>query len=207
MPRASRADVARELARRDPALGKVIQRAGPVRLRAPNPDGVFGALVRSIVYQQLAGRAAHAIHTRVRALVDGPLTPEAVLALPDEALRGAGLSAAKLASIRDLAAKVAEDVVPLGRIRKMTDAEVVDHLTVVRGVGRWTVEMLLLFELRRPDVWPTGDLGVRVGYGLMHGSAEPPTAKELEPLGDIYRPHRSLAALYCWRAVDLARGA
>lgn len=205
MPRLSRTEAAAELARRDPALGAVIAEAGPIKLRGPNPDGVFGALVRSIVFQQLAGRAAQAIHGRVRGLVEGPLTPEALLALPDEALRGAGLSGAKLASLRDLAAKVAEGIVPLHDLRRMTDDEVVERLVTVRGIGRWTAEMLLMFELKRPDVWPTGDLGVRMGYGLVHGMAEPPTPKVLEALGDVYRPHRSLAALYCWQAVDLRR--
>ncbi len=205
MPKVSRVAATAELARRDPALAKVIAEAGAIKLRGPNPDGVFGALVRSIVFQQLAGRAAQAIHTRVRALVDGALTPEALLALPDDALRGAGLSGAKLASLRDLAAKVAEGVVPLHDLRRMTDDEIVERLVTVRGIGRWTSEMLLMFELKRPDVWPTGDLGVRVGYALVHGLSEPPPPKVLESLGDIYRPHRSLAALYCWEAVDLKR--
>ena len=206
MARLSRAAATAELARRDPALGRVIAEAGPIKMRAGNPDGVFGALVRSIVFQQLAGRAAEAIHGRVRALVPGPLAPEALLALPDDALRGAGLSGAKLASIRDLAAKVAEGVVPLDDLRQMTDDEIVERITVVRGIGRWTVEMLLLFELKRPDVWPTGDLGVRAGFALAQGLAELPKPKELEEAGELYRPYRSLAALYCWEAVHISRG-
>jgi DNA-3-methyladenine glycosylase II len=204
MPRVSWKAATEELARRDPRLATVIDRTGPVKLRARNPDGPFGALVRAIVFQQLAGKAAAAIHGRVRALVDGPLTPDAVLALPETDLRGAGLSASKTASILDLATKVATGTVPLDDVRRLTDEAIVDRLVTVRGIGRWTAEMFLLFELRRLDVWPVDDLGVRHGYGLMHG-VERPTAKELVELGDPYRPYRSVAAWYCWRAVDLER--
>ncbi len=195
-----------ELARRDPAFRVVIERAGPVRLRARNADGPFGALVRSIVYQQLAGRAAAAIHGRVRALVPGMLTPESLLALPEEALRGAGLSAAKTASVRDLAAKAASGELALTRLGRLADDDIVARLSTVRGIGRWTAEMFLLFELHRPDVWPTGDLGVRKGYAVLHGMAEMPEPKELEALGEPYRPYRSVAAWYCWQAVHIARG-
>ena len=191
-----------EVAARDPALAAVIARAGPIRLRAADPDGAFGALVRAIAFQQLAGAAASAIHGRVRALVDGPLTPEAVLALPVEALRGAGLSAAKTASVRD---RTASGQVELGRTARLSDDEIVARLSEVRGIGRWTAEMFLLFELRRPDVWPTGDLGVRVGWGLAHGLDGPPTPAELAALGEPLRPVRSVAAWYCWQAVHLAR--
>jgi DNA-3-methyladenine glycosylase II len=197
-----------EVVARDPVLARLVDLAGPFRPRPRNPDGPFGALVRAIVFQQLAGNAAAAIHGRFRALVPGDLTPEAILALPDEALRGAGLSNAKLLSIRDLAAHVADGRLPLDRrkLGRMSDDDVVAHLVPVRGIGRWTAEMFLLFELRRLDVWPVDDLGVRMGYGLAWGVDPMPTAKELAALGDPYRPYRSVAAWYCWRAVDLHRG-
>jgi DNA-3-methyladenine glycosylase II len=195
-----------EVAVRDPALAVVIRRAGPPNLRAADPDGPFGALVRAIVYQQLAGRAAAAIHGRVRALVDGPLTPEAVLALPEASLRAAGLSAAKTASVRDLAGRAVAGDVTLDGLRRLPDDEVVTRLSTVRGIGQWTAEMFLLFELRRLDVWPTGDLGVREGWRLAHGLESQPTPAQLALLGEPLRPVRSVAAWYCWQAVHIARG-
>lgn len=195
-----------ELAVRDPAFVPIIERAGPARIRTKDPDGPFGALVRAIAYQQLAGKAAAAIHGRFRALVPGPLTPEAVLALPEAAMRGAGLSAAKTASVRDLAARAAGGELALAGLPRLTDDEIVTRLSAVRGIGRWTAEMFLLFELRRLDVWPTGDLGVREGWRLAHGLDAQPTPAALELLGDPLRPGRSAAAWYCWQAVHIARG-
>ena len=203
MARTSLAAATAELARRDPVLAGLVARAGPVRLRGPNPDGAFGALATAVVHQQLAGRAAAAIHGRFRALVDGPLTPAAVLALPEERLRGAGLSAAKTAAVLDLAAKVADGTVPLERLKRRPDDEVVRRLTVVRGIGRWTAEMFLLFELRRPDVWPVDDYGVRAGYARAWSLPSPPPPARLAELGERFRPYRSVAAWYCWRAVEL----
>ena len=195
-----------ELPLLDPAFAPVVERAGPPKLRTKDPDGPFGALVRAVAYQQLAGKAAAAIHGRFRALVAGPLTPEAVLALPEEAMRGAGLSGAKTASIRDLAARAAGGELSLAALPRLTDDEIVARLSAVRGIGRWTAEMFILFELRRLDVWPTGDLGVREGWRLMHDLDAQPTPKELELLGDPLRPIRSVAAWYCWQAVNIARG-
>lgn len=197
---------AAEVARIDPAFVPVLERTGSPSMRAKNPDGPFGALARSITYQQLAGNAAAAIHGRFRALVPGPLTPEAVLALPEEAMRGAGLSAAKTASIRDLAARAAGGELGLTSLSRLPDEEIVARLTAVRGIGRWTAEMFLLFELRRLDVWPTGDLAVREGWRLIHGLDIAPTPKALELLGEPFRPVRSAAAWYCWQAVHVARG-
>lgn len=194
-----------QVAAADPALAAVIARAGPVRLRPRDPDGPFGALVRAVTFQQLAGAAAAAIHARVRALVDGPLTPQAVLVLPESSLRGAGLSAAKTASVRDLAARMAGGELDLSRISRMADAEIVERLSRVRGIGAWTAEMFLLFELRRLDVWPIGDLGVRHGWSLAHGLDVAPTPAQLGALGRPLRPVRSVAAWYCWQAVHLAR--
>ena len=197
---------AAEVARLDPALGVVVDRAGPARLRTKDPDGPFGALVRAIAYQQLAGKAAAAIHGRFRALVPGPLTPEAVLALREDALRGAGLSAAKTASVRDLASKAASGELVLATLHRLPDDEIVARLSAVRGIGRWTAEMFLIFELRRLDVWPTGDLAVREGWRLAHGLDTPPTPAQLQVLGEPLRPVRSVAAWYCWQAVHIARG-
>ena len=140
----------------------------------------------------------------MRALVPGPLTAEALNAVPDADLRGAGLSANKLASLRDLSAKMLDGTVVLGG-RGLADDEVVARLTAVRGIGRWTAEMYLMFELRRLDVWPVNDLGVRQGYGITWHLDPPPAARRLEPLGDRFRPYRSVVARYCWEAVALAR--
>jgi DNA-3-methyladenine glycosylase II len=191
------------LADRDPVMRRLVDQAGPVEYRPPSGPH-FDALVEAIVYQQLAGPAAAAIHRRLIAAVDGTLTPERLLELPPESLRAVGLSGAKAASITDLAAKVLDGTVlldPAG-LREESDAEVVKRLTAVRGIGRWTAEMFLMFQLGRVDVWPTGDLGVRKGFGLGWGIPTP-TAKELEPLGDPYRPYRSIVAWYCWRATEL----
>ena len=189
------------IAARDPAMGRVIAAVGPPRLRPPL-ESAFAALVRSITFQQLAGRAAAAIHGRfVAALGDG-VVPEAVLALPEPAFRAAGLSGAKTASIRDLAARMVDGTVPLEAIEALSDDEIVERLSRVRGIGRWTAEMFLIFQLRRPDVWPVDDLGVRKGYALAHGLAAAPKPRELLVLGEPYRPHRTVAAWYCWRAAE-----
>jgi len=193
--------------KRDPVLAKLVARVGPITYRPRSPDGHFGALVRAIVYQQLAGAAARAIHERVRGAVHGVLTPHALADLPDRTLRAAGLSAAKLASLRDLSSKVLDGTVTLEASSKLTDEEIITTLTTVRGIGRWTAEMYLMFELRRPDVWPVDDLGVRQGYGLAWGLRATPTAKELARLGDRFRPYRSIVARYCWEAVALFRRA
>jgi DNA-3-methyladenine glycosylase II len=188
----------------DPVMARLVEVVGPIRHRPRDPDGHFGALVRSIVFQQLAGRAANAIHGRVRALVRGPLTPEALLAVPDQDLRAAGLSAAKLASLRDLSAKVLDRTIILGGSR-VPDAQIIARLVTVRGIGRWTAEMYLMFALRRLDVWPVDDLGVRQGYGLAWSLDPPPRPRQLQPLGERFRPYRSVVARYCWEAVALAR--
>jgi 3-methyladenine DNA glycosylase/8-oxoguanine DNA glycosylase len=189
----------------DPVVARLVKAAGPVRYRPRDPDGPFGALVRAITYQQLAGAAARAIHGRFRALIDGPLTPEAVAELPDAAMRGAGLSRNKVASVRDLAAKVMDGTVVLSGAR-VSDEEMISRLSTVRGIGRWTAEMYLMFELRRLDIWPVDDLGVRQGYGVAWSTDPPPTASQLQPLGDRFRPYRSVVARYCWEAVALNAG-
>ena len=207
MPSPSLSTAIETVASADPVLANLVATAGPIRHRPRDPDGPFGALVRAIVFQQLAGRAANAIDQRVRALVDGPLVPAALLAVPDQALRAAGLSAAKLASVRDLSAKVFDGTVELGRMTRLSDEDVIAQLVTVRGIGRWTAEMFLMFQLRRFNVWPVDDLGVRQGYGLAWALDPTPTAGQLQPLGDRFRPYRSIVARYCWEAVALARRA
>jgi DNA-3-methyladenine glycosylase II len=195
------------LAERDPVLRRLVEAAGPPRMRPP-AESHLASLVRAIVYQQLAGSAAAAIHGRLLAALDGDVTPQGLLSLPPETLRSAGLSAAKAASLQDLAGKVLDGTVVLDPpgLRAESDDEVVARLSTVRGIGKWTAEMFLMFQLRRLDVWPTGDLGVRKGYGLAWGIPTP-TAKQLDPLGDPYRPYRSVLAWYCWRAAELYAGA
>jgi 3-methyladenine DNA glycosylase/8-oxoguanine DNA glycosylase len=194
-----------EVASRDPVLAELVARVGPIKHRPRDPDGPFAALVRAIVFQQLAGRAAQAIYGRVRAAVGDTLTPEALNGVSDETLRAAGLSGNKLAALRDLSVKVLDGTVTLTRTSRRSDDELVAGLTAVRGIGRWTAEMYLMFQLRRLDVWPVDDLGVRQGYGLAWRLEPPPTAKQLEPLGDRFRPYRSIVARYCWAAVPLLR--
>jgi DNA-3-methyladenine glycosylase II len=194
---------ARQLADRDPVLARLVAEAGPLSLPVPT-ETHFGTLVRAITFQQLAGPAARAIHGRLIAALGGDISPEGLAALPDEALRSAGLSGAKTASLRDLATKVLDGTVVLDsrRLAHLSDDEIVAQLSSVRGIGRWTAEMFLIFQLRRLDVWPTGDLGVRRGYGLAWG-VPMPTPKQLDALGEPYRPYRSVVAWYCWRAAEL----
>lgn len=174
---------------------------GPPQIRAPQ-DSYFASFVRSIVFQQLAGRAAAAIHGRFLDALGAPLSPEAIQAAPDAVLRACGLSQAKLLSLRDLSAKVLDGTVPLDGLHELDDDEIVSRVTTVRGIGRWTVEMFLIFQLRRLDVWPVDDLAVRRGYAVIHGLPEWPRPKELRALGEAYRPLRTVAAWYCWRTSD-----
>ncbi len=191
------------LVRQAPEFAPYVDAHGPAELRRARPRRThFAELARAICFQQLAGAAARTIHTRFVAALDGDVTPEAVLALPVETMRAAGLSGNKTASIRDLAEKVLAGDVELDRVAKLSDDEIVGELTLVRGIGRWTAEMFLMFQLGRLDVWPVGDLGVRKGYAVIHGWSAMPTPKVLEVLGEPLRPYRSLAAWYCWRAAD-----
>jgi DNA-3-methyladenine glycosylase II len=191
------------LAHQAPQFEPYVEAFGPADLRRSRPRRThFAELVRAICFQQLAGAAARTIHGRLELALDGDTTPEAVLALPVETLRAAGLSANKAASIRDLAERVLAGDVELDRVARLSDEKIVSELTLVRGIGRWTAEMFLMFQLGRLDVWPVGDLGVRKGFAVIHGLPAMPTARELEALGDPLRPYRSLAAWYCWRAAD-----
>jgi 3-methyladenine DNA glycosylase/8-oxoguanine DNA glycosylase len=191
-----------ELAARDPVLAALVAAAGPCVLGERSGRSHFESLCRSITYQQLAGRAASAIWQRVRTLVPGRFTPEAVAALDITVLRAAGLSNAKARSITDLAAHVVDGRVHLARVAKLSDDTIVEELSQVWGIGTWTAQMFLMFQLGRLDVWPSLDLGVRAGYARAWSLPATPTAKELEPLGDRFRPYRSVAAWYCWRALE-----
>jgi DNA-3-methyladenine glycosylase II len=196
-------DAVAALSRADPAMAAFVAQVGPCRLaRRRHPGGAFAALARSILYQQLATGAAAAIHGRFAALYDGRPTPAAVLATPEADLRAMGLSAAKAASVKDLAAKVLDGTVRLHGITRLDDDEIVERLCAVRGIGPWTAHMFLIFQLNRPDVWPVGDYGVRAGYARITGLPTQPSPGELAPAGERFRPWRTVAAWYCWRALD-----
>lgn len=201
-----------KLAAADPLLAKHIAKVGPLRLQLKETEGTFAALAESIVYQQLSGRAAATIFGRVRALYPGgQLEPRRLLATKDVALRGAGLSAAKLASLQDLAKRsVAGEIPPLPELERMEDDAIVERLTAVRGIGRWTVEMLLIFRLGRPDVLPVADYGIKKGFARVfpktgrtkYGPDELPTPTALSARAERWRPFRSVASWYLWRALD-----
>ena len=176
--------------------------AGPCTLVQRRQGGWFAALARAIVYQQLAIGAAEAIHGRFAALYGGRPTPPTVLATPDADLRAVGLSGAKVAAVKDLAARVDDGRLRLTRISRLPDDEVVAQLCTVRGIGPWTAHMFLMFQLNRPDVWPVLDLSVRAGWARIHRLSAPPPAAQLAELGERYRPWRTVAAWYCWRAME-----
>ena len=231
-PRYDSAAAIAHLTAADPKLGRLIQRAGPFTLRVASAQSPFEALVESIVYQQLHGKAAATIHRRLlESFAPVPTlevsgtgahpTPQQILDCPNAQLRAAGLSANKALALRDLAAKTLDGTVPtLSRIRRMSDEAIVDHLTQVRGIGRWTVEMLLIFRLGRPDVLPVSDYGVRKGFVLTFTGLKPfadgkpakvppadlPTPAEMERRAKKWAPWRSIASWYLWRACDLANG-
>jgi 3-methyladenine DNA glycosylase/8-oxoguanine DNA glycosylase len=203
VPRVSLSSAIREVAARDPILAGLIAQVGPIRYLQLFPDGPFGMLVRSIISQQISAAAAKAIMARAAAAVGGSFTPEGFVATSDEALRTAGFSRNKIASVRDLSAKVLDGTVDVNPASHLSDEEIIDRLVTVRGIGRWSAEMYLMHCLRRLDVWPVGDLDVRAGYALIWEIMPRPTARELEPLGDRFRPYRSVVARYCQEAVFL----
>lgn len=200
-------EAARILAERDPVIARLVEDAGLPSFPRPT-ETHFAALVRSVTHQQLAGAAAQAIHGRLVHALGDEVTPERLLATPTEDLRAAGLSGNKVLSLQDLATKVLDGTVVLdGRgLARESDEEVVAGLTTVRGIGKWSAEIFLMFQLRRLDVWPTGDLGVRKGFGLAW-AIPTPTPKTLDALGEPYHPYRSIVAWYCWRATQLYAGA
>jgi DNA-3-methyladenine glycosylase II len=202
---------------RDPKLAALIDRAGPFTLRLDPAPSPFESLLESILYQQLHGKAAASIHRRVREFFGGDPTPQQLLDTPDEPLRTAGVSGNKIKALRDLAARTMDGTVPShAAILKMPDADIVERLTAVRGIGPWTVEMLLIFRMGRPDVLPVTDYGVRKGYALTFQrlpKSRPIEASDL-PKPDVlfkrglrWAPFRSVASWYLWRACDLAKSA
>lgn len=204
------------LRERDAKLGALIDRVGEFALRLDPAPSPFESLLESILYQQLHGKAAATIHRRVREYFGGDPPPQALIDTPDEILRAAGVSGNKIRAMKDLAAKTLDGTVPShAAIAKMPDADIVERLTEVRGIGPWTVEMLLIFRMGRPDVLPVTDYGVRKGYALtfMKVPKSRPIAAEDLPKPDVvfkrgmrWKPFRSVASWYLWRACDLARG-
>jgi DNA-3-methyladenine glycosylase II len=190
----------------DRTLARLIRKVGPCTLKPKNRRAPFEALVQAVTHQQLNGTAAATILKRVRDIYSGKRfpSPEDLLATSDERLRAAGLSRAKTAALKDIAAKTIDGTIPGSRaIVRMSNEEILERLTSVRGVGPWTVEMLLMFTLGRMDVLPVTDYGVRKGFAVTYGWKELPTPKELLTYGERWRPHRSTAAWYLWRALEL----
>ena len=193
------------LTTKDKTLARLIRRVGPCRLCTDNRRSPFESLVEAVAHQQLHGKAARTILGRVKALVPNRRfpSPDDLLHLPEDSLRAAGLSRAKVAAVKDIAAKTRDRIVPTARqMAHMEDAEIVERLTTIRGVGRWTVEMLLIFKLGRLDVLPIDDFGVRKGFAITYRHEDLPRPKALLDYGERWRPFRSVAAWYLWRAVD-----
>lgn len=198
-------EVMRELCRIDPHLARVIRKAGSFPTKKQKPQPPFESLLRAIVYQQLAGKAAATIYGRVRALgSDGKCpTPEEIMRATKAKLRRAGLSRQKIAAVKDLAKKTIDGTVPpLAAIRRMSEEEILERLTQVRGIGEWSVQMFLMFQLGRPDVLPIKDLGIRKGFQHVYGLEEEPKPQAVLEHGERWRPYRSIASWYLWRAVD-----
>jgi DNA-3-methyladenine glycosylase II len=185
----------------DPVLCGIIERVGPFRMEYGPPE--FHSLAESILYQQLNGRAAETIFNRFTALAGDPLTPEGILKLTDEQLRGVGLSKQKSSYLRDLAAKTASGLLDFSRLAEMPDAEVIEHLTQVKGIGVWTAQMFLMFTLRRPDVLPTGDYGVQAAMKKHYRKRKLPKPKDMEKIARKWAPYRSIACWYLWRSLDI----
>lgn len=195
------------LRRADPVLGRIIERVGPCRLEARRAGTHYDALVRSIVFQQLSGKAAGTIHGRFRALYPGNrIRPELVLATDDVTLRGAGLSRQKIGYLRDLSSRVVDRSLPLAHLGRLPDDAIIDHLVQVKGIGRWTVQMFLMFRLGRPDVLPELDLGVQNAIQRAYRLERRPTPKEVLRIGERWRPHASVASWYLWRSLENGDG-
>ncbi|MDY7229105.1 DNA-3-methyladenine glycosylase family protein [Hyalangium rubrum] len=206
LPEAFTPSARRALARADPALAALMRRVGPLKLQLKPLHSPFAALAESIVYQQLHGRAAASIFARLSERVgEGKrFKPEALLALPDTSLREVGLSGAKAAALKDLAQKTREGAVPsLAEVHRLGDEELIERFTLVRGIGQWTVEMLLIFRLGRPDVLPVDDYAIRKGFMRLMGLPESPRPREVLAYGERWRPWRTVASWYLWRSLDL----
>lgn len=185
-----------------PRMRELVARYGPVEFRWGVKLPYFAALARSITFQQLAGKAASAIWGRVVERCEGDPTPAVILKKRTPTLRACGLSMGKIASIKDLAKKVDSGAIALERFPKLDDAAIIEQLVTVRGIGEWTAQMFLMFQLDRPDVWPVLDYGVRKGFSRIYGHEPMLTPKQLEPHGERFKPYRSFAAWYCWRVLD-----
>ena len=199
--------VMRKLSRADRRLAKIIRRVGCFPTKKQKPQPPFASLLQAIVYQQLAGKAAATIFGRVKALgTSGFPTPEEILLLDETQLRGAGLSRQKIAAVKDLAAKTLDGTVPpLAKLRRMSEEEIHERLTQVRGIGEWSVQMFLMFRLGRPDVLPIHDLGIRKGFQIVYRHEDVPKPQAILEYGERWRPYRSIASWYLWRAVDQER--
>ncbi len=185
----------------DPVLGAIIERVGPCRMEFAAAD--FSAVAEAIVYQQLNGKAAFTIFKRFSALAGEPITPEGILKLKDDQLRGVGLSKQKSSYVKDLAAKAASGLVDFSRLPELSDDEVIEHLTQVKGIGVWTAHMFLIFSLRRPNVLPTGDYGVQVAMKKHYRKRKLPKPREMEQIARAWEPYRSVACWYMWRSLDI----
>ncbi|MDD2878252.1 MAG: DNA-3-methyladenine glycosylase 2 family protein [Acidiphilium sp.] len=188
----------------DPVLGMLISDVGACGLKPDRTREPYAALISAVAHQQLHARAAEAIMGRLAMLAGSPIPePAELLSLSDTALRGCGFSGAKIAALRDIAARTLDGTVPTRRAAaRLSDAMLIERLCALRGIGRWTVEMLLIFTLGRPDVFPVDDFGVREGYRLLHGLTEQPKPRAFAVIGEAYAPYRSFAAWYLWRAAD-----
>jgi 3-methyladenine DNA glycosylase/8-oxoguanine DNA glycosylase len=189
------------LKKSDPVLRTIIERVGPCRIEFGVPE--FCSLAEAIVYQQLYGKAAVTIFKRFAALAGEPLTPEGILKLSDEQLRSVGLSKQKSAYLKDLAAKTAGGLLDFSRLPDLTDEEVIQHLTQVKGIGVWTAHMFLMFSLRRPNVLPTGDYGVQMAIRKHYKKRKLPKPKDMEKIAKAWEPYRSVACWYMWRSLDI----
>jgi len=185
----------------DPVLAAIIERVGPCRMEYGPPE--FHSLAEAIIYQQLNGKAAVTIFKRFTDLAGDPVTPEGILKLSDEQLRGVGLSKQKSAYVKDLAAKTRAGLLDFSRLIELPDDEVIKHLTQVKGVGVWTAQMFLMFTLKRPDVLPTGDYGVQAAIKKAYGKRKMPKPKDMEKIARAWSPYRSIACWYLWRSLDL----
>jgi len=189
------------LKKSDPVLRAIIERVGPCRMEYGVPE--FSSVAEAIVYQQLNGKAAVTIFNRFAALAGDPLTPEGILKLSDEQLRSVGLSKQKSAYLKDLSTKTAAVLLDFARLPELTDDEVIQHLTQVKGVGVWTAHMFLMFSLRRPNVLPTGDYGVQMAIKKHYKKRKLPKPKDMEKIARSWEPYRSVACWYMWRSLDI----
>ena len=198
-------EVLKYLSRRDKTLGAFIKKVGPCTLSGQRTAAIethFESIVFAIIAQQLSGKAADTISLRLKGLAGDPVTPESIAKLSTDELRSVGLSGAKTKTIIGLTSAVLDGDLDLDALYRMTDQQVHDALTALWGIGRWTAEMTMIFQLGRLDVWPTGDLAVRKGWGIINRLDAPPTADELEEVANHLSPYRSIVAWYCWRATD-----